>query len=171
MIYQTQLEGRIYEMTAPSLEHLGYKIVRIRMFGMGKGKTLQVMIEKLNWEMVNIEDCEKASKHISAILDVEDPIDGEYSLEMSSGGLDRPLTRIEDFEHFNGSHAKITTRMPINGQKRFTGTILGVSENKVAFRAVNVEEDLSIDFANMIEAHIEYFARKETNKKPKKKGK
>ena len=125
---------RVEELIAPSLEALGFELVRVRYGGSGR-PTLQIMIERQDHEPLTVDNCAAASKSISALLDVEDPIGGAYNLEVSSPGLDRPLTRISDFERFAGFHAKIEMTEPIDGRKRLRGQVLGVENGKVRISA------------------------------------
>jgi len=121
---------RVEELIAPSLEALGFELVRVRFGGPGR-PTLQIMIERQDREALTVDDCASASKAISALLDVEDPIGGAYNLEISSPGLDRPLTRIGDFERFAGFEAKIEVTVPVDGRKRLRGQVLGVENGNV----------------------------------------
>ena len=121
---------RVEELIAPSLEALGFELVRVR-FGDPGRPTLQIMIERQDREALTVDDCASASKAISALLDVEDPIGGAYNLEISSPGLDRPLTRIGDFERFAGFEAKIEITVPVDGRKRLRGQVLGVENGNV----------------------------------------
>lgn len=125
---------RVEELIAPSLEALGFELVRVRYGGSGR-PTLQIMIERQDHEPLTVDNCAAASKSISALLDVEDPIGGAYNLEVSSPGLDRPLTRISDFERFAGFHAKIEMTEPIDGRKRLRGQVLGVENGNVRISA------------------------------------
>ncbi len=119
------LERRIAELIEPSLEGMGYELVRVLMQGKQK-PTLQIMAERKDGAAMTVDDCADISRQISAIRDVEDPIAGEYSLEVSSPGIDRPLTRPKDFEAYAGFEAKLETAEPIEGRKRFRGKLLGL---------------------------------------------
>lgn len=120
---------RIFEMIAPVAADINFEIVRIR-YGLQDGQTLQVMAERPDGSMV-VAGCEELSRTISALLDVEDPIPGEYNLEVSSPGIDRPLTRPKDFERWQGFDAKIELGEPIDGRKRFRGLIQGFENGEV----------------------------------------
>jgi ribosome maturation factor RimP len=114
----------------PAVEAAGYRLVRLRLIG-GKRKTLQVMAERPDGSM-NVDDCARLSRALSEFLDKEDPIEGEYVLEVSSPGIDRPLTRITDFARWAGHEARIELIAPdANGQKRFKGLLLGLNGNDV----------------------------------------
>lgn len=115
-------------LLAPALEDMGYAIVRIQISG-SQRPTLQIMAERRDDRAMTVEDCAEISRAASAILDVEDPVKGAYLLEVSSPGIDRPLVRREDFTRFAGNEARIETAYPIEGRKRFTGVLLGMSED------------------------------------------
>ena len=112
-------------LIAPSLTDLGYEVVRVTMVG-AERPTLQVMAERVDEDAMTVEDCATLSRHVAALLDVEDPISDAYTLEVSSPGIDRPLTRIEDYERFSGELAKITLRFMLDGRKRFNGRLGGL---------------------------------------------
>jgi ribosome maturation factor RimP len=110
---------------APAVEAAGYRLVRLRLMG-GKRKTLQVMAERADGTM-NVEDCARLSRALSAFLEREDPIEGDYVLEISSPGIDRPLTRLMDFARWAGHELKIERKAPdAAGRKRFKGQLLGL---------------------------------------------
>ncbi len=128
-IKETGLEARVARIVEPVVIDLGYSLVRIKITP-ENGCTLQIMAEDENGRF-NINDCEALSKDLSPILDVEDPIDREYHLEVSSPGIDRPLVRKRDFERFLGHEAKIELLDMINGRKRFRGEIGPVDDEGV----------------------------------------
>ncbi|MCL4117170.1 UNVERIFIED_CONTAM: hypothetical protein GTU68_065018 [Idotea baltica] len=113
----------------PVVEDMGYELVRIRLMS-GKSTTLQIMAERPDGG-IEVDDCAKISTELGAILDVEDPIEADYALEVSSPGIDRPLTRLKDFEMWQGHEAKIETTELIDGQRRFKGILRGVEGNEV----------------------------------------
>ncbi|MBE1236384.1 ribosome maturation factor RimP [Phaeovibrio sulfidiphilus] len=133
--------GHLDKLLAPTLEYLGYDIVRVSLQGAGR-TTLQVMAERQDGAPMTVADCETISRSLSALLDVEDPIPGTYDLEVSSPGLDRPLVRRRDYERFAGREARIETDRLINGQRRFRGVIEGIDEaDMVAIRVPDAPED------------------------------
>ncbi len=142
---------RVEELIAPSLEALGFELVRVRFGGPGR-PTLQIMIERQDREALTVDDCASASKAISALLDVEDPIGGAYNLEISSPGLDRPLTRIGDFERFAGFEAKIEVTVSVDGRKRLRGQVLGVENGNV--RISRDEGSHSVPFETIKKAKL-----------------
>jgi ribosome maturation factor RimP len=133
------LEDRISALVAPSLEGMGYDLVRVLMQGR-RSLTLQVMAERRDGLPMTVDDCADISRALSAILDVEDPISGAYTLEVSSPGVDRPLTRPQDYERFAGFEAKIETSRPLDGQKRFRGRVLGLDDHGAVRLAVETGE-------------------------------
>lgn len=158
----TPLEITLNEMLGPSLETIGYDLVRVQIQGT-KRTTLQIMIDHADSEAeITIEDCEKASRHLSAVLDVEDPISSEYHLEVSSPGIDRPLVKLKDFanERYKGLLVKVTTEFPVSGwedRKRFQGLLQGVSDNKNVLLELpdeKEEEMVSIEFSNIVSAKL-----------------
>lgn len=124
-------DEQLYSLIEPSAKALGYNIVQINMRDGTKAKTLQILAERVSDRGMSIDDCTKLSRQISAVLDVEDVIAGNYNLEVSSPGIDRPLVQPNDFEEYLGFEAKIETKLPIAGRKRFKGDLTGF-ENNVA---------------------------------------
>lgn len=124
LIRETGVAARVAHIVEPVLGDLGYRLVRVKVTSQN-GCTVQIMAERPDGTM-NVDDCEAASKAISPVLDVEDPIERAYYLEMSSPGIDRPLVRLEDFTRWAGHIAKIEMEAPVNGRKRFRGTLLGL---------------------------------------------
>ena len=113
----------------PVIEDLGFELVRIRLMG-GQNKILQIMADRPEGG-IEVDDCARISTAVSATLDVEDPISGHYTLEVSSPGIDRPLTRLKDFETWEGYEAKIETTEMIDGRRRFKGVLQGVEDGEV----------------------------------------
>ncbi len=111
-------------MIEPAIEAMGYRLVRVLLMG-ARGATLQVMAERQDDAGMTVDDCAAISRSISALLDVADPIDTAYSLEVSSPGIDRPLVRPEDYERFAGFEARIELTDTVAGRKRFRGRLLG----------------------------------------------
>ena len=118
------LETRI----APTLEAMGFEIVRVAVTN-GHQRTLQVMADRADGSLISVEDCAEISQALSAIFDVEEPLSGAYDLEVSSAGIDRPLTRPKDYTTFAGFEAKVETKAPLAGRKRFRGLLKGVNAN------------------------------------------
>jgi len=129
MCSMTVLRERLIVLIEPLLERLGYELVELEYSAGRAHGALRLFIDKA--EGVGVGDCERVSREVSALLDVEDPIAGAYSLEVSSPGIDRPLTRPKDYERFLGHEAKVETNAPIDGRKRFKGPIKSVDANAV----------------------------------------
>jgi ribosome maturation factor RimP len=122
--------SQLEPIITPAIEAAGFRLVRLRIMG-GKTKTLQIMAERPDGTM-NVDDCAELSRALSDFLDSEDPIEGEYLLEVSSPGIDRPLTRITDYARWAGHEAKLELGAPdANGRKRFKGLLLGLEGNDV----------------------------------------
>lgn len=155
-IKETGLEARIARIVEPVANDLGYALVRIKITP-ENGCTLQIMAEDANGRF-NITDCEKLSTDLSPVLDVEDPIDREYHLEVSSPGIDRPLVRRRDFERFIGHEAKIELSDMINGRKRFRGDIKETDEESVTITLPDAPGGTDLDhrllFVNIAEAKL-----------------
>jgi len=134
LVSETGLAARVGTIAAPVLEGLGFRLVRVRISG-ADGCTVQIMAERADGSML-IEDCEAASRALSPVLDVADPVPSAYRLEMSSPGIDRPLVRRSDFERALGQVVKLEMAVPVEGRKRFRGTIAGFEGE-----AVRVEVD------------------------------
>jgi len=120
----------------PAIEDLGFELVRVRLMS-GKSTTLQVMADRPDGG-IEVDDCAEISNAVSAVLDVEDPILDAYTLEVSSPGIDRPLTRLKDFETYEGYEAKLETAELIDGRRRFKGMLAGVEGDEVL---INIDED------------------------------
>ncbi len=140
----SELPRRIERMLAPSLAAMGYEIVRVQLSG-GRSPTLQLMVERAMGGPVTLDDCTAISRTASALLDVEDPLSGSYTLEVSSPGIDRPLVREKDFERFAGYEAKIETATPLEGRRRFRGRLLGLAGGMVRIALPEGAVDLPFD--------------------------
>jgi ribosome maturation factor RimP len=125
------LTERIAALIEPSLAGLGYDLVRVQVDGKRQAR-IQVMAERRGGGRITVEDCAAISRAVSALLDVEDPVEGAYALEVSSPGIDRPLVRPDDYRRFAGQVARIELKAPIEGRRRFTGTLLGTEADAVA---------------------------------------
>jgi ribosome maturation factor RimP len=123
LVAKAPIDRKLADLVAPTVHGMGFALVRLRLMG-GRRPVLQVMAERPDGSM-EIEDCATLSRAMSAVLDVEDPIAGEYTLEVSSPGIDRPLTRLEDFSRWAGWEARLETGEPVAGRKRFRGVIAG----------------------------------------------
>ncbi len=129
----TTLIKKIERTIAPMAQTMGYDLVRVSLIGAGSTRpTLQIMAERPDGTML-IDDCSRLSQAVSALLDVENLIDEAYNLEVSSPGIDRPLTRLKDFDRYAGFEARIELHSPVNGQRKFKGTVRGVDGETILF--------------------------------------
>ena len=148
MLQQTD---RIEKMIAPTIADMGYELVRVAISG-NEHRILQIMAEKPDGTMT-VKGCEEISRAISALLDVEDPIVDAYDLEVSSPGIDRPLTRLKDFERWSGFEAKVELDEAVDGQRRFRGKLLGLKDENVML--INMDGDkISLPFAKVRKAKL-----------------
>jgi ribosome maturation factor RimP len=156
LIVEQGMAARVAAIASPVLGGMGYRLVRVRVSGTS-GCTVQIMAERPDGTMA-IEDCEAASRALSPVLDVEDPIDREYRLEISSPGIDRPLVRRSDFERYAGHEAKIEMTFGLDGRKRFRGILTGVDGEAAKLRhkdaAKGEPADVTLPIADMAEARL-----------------
>ncbi|EQB06142.1 ribosome maturation factor RimP [Sphingobium wenxiniae] len=146
----------IAELTAliePEVKALGFDLVRIKLFGSGDEHTLQIMAERPETKQLVIEDCAAISRRLSDVLDEADPIEEAYRLEVSSPGIDRPLTRLHDFIEWAGHEAKIAATETVAGRKSFRGLLQGVDGDNIQFKDVKAGE-VSIPFALVGDAKL-----------------
>lgn len=147
-------EGKAAEverLIAPAIEAMGYDIVRVQLSG-GDRLRLQIMAERRADGGMNVDDCAAISRATAAILDVEDPIDSAYTLEVSSPGLDRPLTRLADFDRFAGFEGRVEMALPVDGRQRFRGHLLGTRGADVLLACE--EGEVALPFADMHRAKL-----------------
>lgn len=146
------LQQRLEVLIAPPLDGLGYELVRVVLQGRTR-PTLQIMAERKDGNGMTVDDCADISRSVSALLDVEDPIQGEYVLEVSSPGIDRPLTRSKDFVNWAGHEAKVETLAPVDGRKRFRGKLLGLdSDGRV--KMLTETGEVAMDMADIKSAKL-----------------
>lgn len=139
IVVETGLDARVAHIVEPVIENLGYRLVRVRLSGR-EGLTVQIMAERPDGTMA-IEDCEEISRNLSPVLDVSDPFDRAYHLEVSSPGMDRPLVRHSDFASAVGHLAKIELARGLDGRRRFRGTISAINDRDVILERDDLEED------------------------------
>ena len=143
--------ARLEPIFEPVIEHAGFKLVRLRMMGGGAAQTLQVMAERPDGSM-NVEDCAALSRALLDFIEKENPIEGEYELEVSSPGIDRPLTRPQDFSRWSGHEAKLELDGLYEGRKRWRGLVLGLDGADVVIRADN--KDIRFPFRSVLNAKL-----------------
>ena len=137
----------------PAVERLGYELVDLEVRLGGKGGLVRLYIDKPDG--IDLDDCEKVSLAVSALLDVEDPVPGNYNLEVSSPGLDRKLTKVEHFQRFEGETVKVQLRFPIEGRRRFRGTLVSSNEENIVVEVDGESFSLplkTIDTARLVPA-------------------
>ena len=145
------LEETVLDLVEPAAADVGCQIIRVRITGM-KRKRVQIMVERSADGGCGIDDCERVSRAVSALFDVADPIPGEYDLEVSSPGIDRPLVRLDDFARYVGHEAKLETTRLIDGRKRYRGEIAGVEGDVVVIDLDTGPARLL--FADLMEARL-----------------
>lgn len=148
-----QLHERLVAIIEPTLVGLGYELVRVQVQGT-KRQTLQIMADRADGAPMTVEDCSTISHAVSAVLDVEDPIPGAYNLEVSSPGIDRPLTRSKDFVAWAGFDAKLETDSMVDGRKRFSGKLLGLDEAGEMVRLVAEDGEHQVPLARVAKAKL-----------------
>lgn len=144
--------ARIEDDIVSMLEAMGFDLVRLLLIG-SQNPRLQLMAEPSNGDLMTVEHCEEISRALSALLDVEDPITEAFTLEVSSAGVDRPLTRLVDFERFKGFKAKVETRFLVEGRRRFSGTLGGVEDGDKV-RIATEEGEALVSFSDMAKAKL-----------------
>jgi len=142
LIARAAMDRRITEIITPAVEDLGYEIVRVRLMT-GKESILQIMAQKPDGT-IEVDDCGTISTAVSALLDVEDPILDAYTLEVSSPGIDRPLTRLKDFDQWESYEAKVETEEQIDGRRRFKGTLQGTEGDEILIEIEEHGEPMTI---------------------------
>ena len=148
------VEEQIRDTLSPRLKKLGYHLIRVKLININKKKTLQIMAERIKDKKMGIEDCVFLSKHISTFLEVDDPISSPYVLEVSSGGLARPLTIIDDYESFKYNKAKIVLKEKFLGKKTYKGFLKGVDkEGKILLETEN--HKIKFNFFEIEKANID----------------
>ncbi len=146
-----ELADRIAGMVRPTLEALRYDLVRVQVQGRERVR-LQIMAERVDGRPMSVDDCATLSHAISAVLDVEDPIHGAYTLEISSPGIDRPLVRLADYTRFSGFEVRIELSRPVDGRRRFRGRLLGTSGD--AIQLLVEGKDVTVHFADVQRAKL-----------------
>ena len=149
----------IRNVVEPEVEALGYRLVRVAMLGGRSDPTLQVMAERPETGQVDLGDCETISRRLSEKLDQleaegRDPVEGGYRLEVSSPGIDRPLTRLHDYDDWKGHEARITLAEPLAGRKQFSGTLQGTGESETVHLTVKDGQDYAIPFSSIASAKL-----------------
>ncbi len=139
-------------MVAPTLLDMGYELVRVSVTG-STTPTVQIMADRTDGSLIGVADCEAISHAVGAVLDVDDPIQGAWNLEVSSAGIDRPLTREKDWNRFSGHLARAETNIPVDGRKRFSGIVLGAEDG---FGRLRIEDgsEAALPLAEILKARL-----------------
>ena len=151
---KTVTEQKILAIIEPVAKSLSLDIVRVRLFGREKRKVLQIMAERDTDHTMSVDDCARLSRAISAVIDVEDPVPGHYELEVSSPGIDRPLTRLEDFSRWAGHEARLELDRLVEGRRRFRGVLGGVENGDVVIDLEGEDVSTLIPYAWIGDAHL-----------------
>jgi len=150
---KTAEDLKLLELLDPVAEAAGYEIVRLRLMAGKAQRRLQIMAETPDGEMV-VEDCARLSRAISAVMDAPGPVSGQYVLEVSSPGVDRPLTRLKDFAEYEGFEARLELDRLAEGRKRFKGVLAGVENDSVAIDLEGEDHTALVPFAWLVEAKL-----------------
>ena len=148
----SSLDARLERVCAPTLADMGFELVRVTVLGRDR-PTVQVMADRADGSLITVEDCEQISRALGAVIDVEDPMPGAWQLEVSSAGIDRPLTRPKDWNRFSGHAARVEMLMPVAGRKRFTGLVLGADASSARLR-LDDGNDVFLPLAQMRRAKL-----------------
>jgi ribosome maturation factor RimP len=146
------LDARVAGLINPTLVDMGYELVRVMVIGR-ELPTVQIMADRADGALIAVEDCEKISRAVGAVLDVEDPIPGHWTLEVSSAGIDRPLTRSKDWNRFAGHQARAEMNVPIEGRRRMTGIVLGADKTHARMR-LDTGVEVALPFADLRRAKL-----------------
>jgi ribosome maturation factor RimP len=154
LVSENARTDQVVSIIEPSLADLGYELVRLHFGGNGR-PVLQIMLDRADGEEITIDDCTLASRTISVLLDVADPIPEAYELEVGSAGIDRPLTREKDFDSFAGFEAKVELKQARDGRRRFRGRLLGLKNGMVRLRVEEGEDNMiELPFADVSRAKL-----------------
>jgi ribosome maturation factor RimP len=151
---KTAEDRQLLELIEPVAETLGLAVVRVRLMGGTQRRRLQIMAERPSDHDISVEECARLSRAVSEVFDAADPIAGEYLLEVSSPGIDRPLTRLEDFDVFEGFEARLETDRMVEGRKRFKGVLAGVEDDNVLIDLEGEEDTALLPFAWLADAKL-----------------
>jgi len=150
---KTQLDERILSLAEPLAQSMGLRIVRVRVMS-GKRSTVQIMAERLSDGLMDVDNCADLSRELSALLEVEDPLKDAYVLEVSSPGVDRPLTELSDFSTYTGFVARVELDRFVEGRKRFRGVLAGVAGDNIEIDLDGEEDRAEIPYAWISEAKL-----------------
>ena len=147
------LEARIANAIAPTIEHMGYELVRVQVSGKER-PVVQIMADRADGAAFRVQDCEAISHAVGAVLDVEDPIKNEWALEVSSPGIDRPLTRAKDWNAYAGHLAQLELTVPQDGRKKYRGMVLGADAETARMKLEDGGAELTVARSNIRRAKL-----------------
>jgi ribosome maturation factor RimP len=151
---KTAEDRQLLELIEPIAESLGLEVVRVRLMGGTQRRRLQIMAERGSDHDIAVEECARLSRAVSEVFDAADPIAGEYLLEVSSPGIDRPLTRLSDFDLFEGYEARLETDRMVEGRKRFKGVLAGTEDENIAIDLEGEDDTALIPFEWLVDAKL-----------------
>ena len=151
---KTAQDRQLIELIDPIAESLGLEVVRVRLMGGTLRQRLQIMAERPSDNDISVEECARLSRAVSEVFDAADPIPGEYLLEVSSPGIDRPLTRLKDFDLFEGLEARLETDRMIEGRKRFKGLVAGTEDDNICIDLDGEDDTALIPFDWLVDAKL-----------------
>lgn len=163
----TPVEEKLGRLIEPSIGAMGYALVLLRLRDGDRKKVLEIAAERQDGEAMSVDDCAQISHTVSALLDVDDPIRGAYRLEVSSPGMDRPLVKLEDFSRFAGHEAKLETKQPVDGRRRFRGILRGVKDGAVLLEVDGALLELAYDTLHQAKLVLTEALMKEALRKKK----
>ncbi len=152
LLNHTGLDARIAAMIMPTIVDMGYELVRVAVLGRER-PTVQIMADRADGQLITVEDCEGISRAVGAVLDVADPIPGNWTLEVSSAGIDRPLTRVKDWNRYAGHRVRVEMNFPVEGRKRANGVVLGADAENARLR-LDEGGEIELPFADMRRAKL-----------------
>lgn len=148
-----EMADRIEALVRPTIKGLGYLLVRVQVSGRQRLR-VQIMAERADHQAMMVDDCAHLSRALSAVLDVDDPVDAAYTLEISSPGIDRPLVQLGDFDRFIGMEAQVELVRPIDGRRRFRGRLAGTRGERVLLAVAGMEAELEVAHADIRRAKL-----------------
>ena len=151
---KTAQDRQLLELIDPIAESLGLEVVRVRLMSGSKRQRLQIMAERPSDHDISVEQCAKLSRAVSEVFDAADPVAGEYLLEVSSPGIDRPLTRLKDFANYEGHEARVELDRVAEGRKRFRGVLAGVEDDAIGIDLEGEDSTAMVPFSWIVDAKL-----------------
>lgn len=167
-VFNTEQEKKVYDTLSGHIESMGFELLRVRASGSKSSKRLQLMISRADGNPITINDCEEISNHASVLFDVEDPMNCEYDLEVSSPGLDRPLVKPEHFKSVMGKKIAVQTKFYIKERRNFKGILENAGEESIEVHVEDVKEAFDIPYNAILDANLIYEDFKNSNSKKRR---